>query len=57
MLINVNSPKPFTDCNFLYSSVKIFQNVGPKYDKDSDPYYTVFIQWAEKSEAFVRSYS
>ena len=57
MLINVNSPKPFTDCNFLYSSGKIFQNVGPKYDKDSDPYYTVFIQWAEKSEAFVRSYS
>ena len=41
---------------FLYSSGKIFHNLGPKYDKDSNPYRTVFIQRAAKSEVFLRSY-
>ena len=49
--------KSFTDCNFLHSSGKIFHNLGPQYDKDSDPYRTVFIRRVPKSEVFLRSYS
>ena len=49
--------KSFTDCNFLHSSGKIFHNLGPKYNKDSDPYRTVFIRRAAKLELFLRSYS
>ena len=44
------------DCIFLYSPGKIFHNLGPKYDKDSDPYRTVFIGQVAKSDVFLRSY-
>ena len=49
--------RPFKDCIFLYSSGKIFYNLGPNYDKDSGPHRTAFIRRAAKLEVLLRSYS
>ena len=44
--------KSFTDCNFLYLSGKIFRNLGPKYDQDSDLYRTVLYDEQQNRKCF-----